>query len=259
MNGHNCSSRIVWGQSLFTRQLFRQLLAVTALGTAICFVASTARATTMQANIDQVFSGTATPIGNQPWLTATFDDAAPGLSAGQVKVTLSITGLVAPQKVDGWYINVDDGVSAGTSGTAIDPTTLSFSAPTKVGTFDDPTINLGTNAFKADGDGLYDIRFDFSTSNGHEFGAGDSVSYIITGPATLNADSFTFLSKPAGGVGPFYEAAHILSIGQGGNSVWASPTQGPGNPVPEPSAIFLALVAGSAACGVRYWKRGAKA
>jgi hypothetical protein len=172
---------------------------------------------------------------------------------------LSITGLVAPEKVVGGYIHVDDGHSQGTSGTAIDPTTLSFSAPTKVGTFDDPTINLGTDKYKADGDGLYDIRFDFSTASGHEFGQGDSVSYIMSGPAFMNADSFSFESHPAGGVGPFFEAAHILSIGQGGNSVWASPTQGPGNPVPEPSAIFLALVAGSAAFGVRYWNRGSMA
>jgi len=259
MNGHKCSYTVSKGHTLFTRKCFRRFLAVMAVGAALCFAANTARATMVQADIDQVFSGSATPVGNQPWLTATFDDAAAGLSAGQVKVTLSITGLVAPEKVDGWYINVDDGHSQGTSGTAIDPTTLSFSSPTKVGTFDDPVINLGTDKFKADGDGLYDIRFDFSTSNGHEFGAGDSVSYIITGPATMNANSFTFLSAPAGGVGPFYEAAHILSIGHGGNSVWASPTQGPGNPVPEPSAIFLALLAGSAAFGVRYWKRELKA
>src|SRR5262245_3418834 len=258
MSGHECSCRISKGHTLSTRKRFRHLLAVLAFGAALTSVSSVARATVIQANIDQVFSGTATPIGSQPWLTATFDDMFPGALAGQVQVTLSITGLVAPQKVDGWYINVDDGVSQGTSGTAIDPTTLTFSAPTKVGAFDDPTINLGTNAYKADGDGLYDIRFDFSTSNGHEFGAGDSVSYVITGPSFMNADSFTFLSKPAGGVGPYYEAAHILSIGQGGNSVWASPTQRPGNPVPEPSAIVLGCIGGCAALGARFWKRGLK-
>jgi hypothetical protein len=264
MNGHECSVRISQGHTLFTRQRLRRFVAVAAAFGALVFFAGGALATPVgmvQATINQVFSGSATPTGNQPWLTATFEDSAspsapPGLLPGQVKVTLSITGLVAPEKVDGWYINVDDGHSQGTKGT-IDPTTLSFSAPTKVGTFDDPTINLGTDKYKADGDGLYDIRFDFSTSNGHEFGAGDSVSYIITGPAFMDASSFTFFSAPAGGVGPFYEAAHILSIGQGGNSVWASPTDRPGNPVPEPSAIILGLVGGCAALGLRYWKRAA--
>src|SRR5262245_43934737 len=201
MNGHEC--RRSKGHTLFTRQCFRRFLAVMVLGTAPIFFANTARATVMQAYINQVFSGSATPSGSQPWLPATFDDTFPGHLPVQLQVTLSITGLVTPEKVDGWYINVDDGQTPPTSGTAIDPTTLSFSAPTKVGAFDDPTINLGTNAFKADGDGLYDIRFDFSTSNGHEFGAGDSVSYVITGPSFMNADSFTFLSKPAGGVGPY--------------------------------------------------------
>lgn len=255
MNYNKRRDTICKGHTLFPRQTFRRFLAVLALGTVLTFFSSTARATIMQANIDQVFSGTATPIGNQPWLTTMFDDT--GLPAGQVKVTLSITGLVAPEKVDGWYINVDDGHTFPTSGTAIDPTTLSFSTPTKVGTFDDPTINLGTDKYKADGDGLYDIRFDFSTASGHEFGEGDSVSYIITGPAFMNADSFSFESHPAGGVGPFFEAAHILSIGEGGNSVWASPTQRPGNPVPEPSAMVLALVGGCAALGARNWKRAA--
>jgi hypothetical protein len=258
MNGHECSRIISKGHTLFTRQRFRRFLAVMAFGAALSFVSSSARATVIQSNIDQVFSGTATPSGSTPWLTATFDDAFPGRLAGQVQVTLSIPGLADPEKVDGWYINVDDGVSAGTSGTAIDPTTLSFSSPTKVGTFDDPAINLGTDAFKADGDGKYDIRFDFSTSNGHEFGTGESVSYIITGPAFMDAHSFTFLSKPAGGNGPFYEAAHILAIGQGGDSVWARPTDRPGNPVPEPSAIVLGFIGGCAALGARFWKRAFK-
>jgi hypothetical protein len=242
------------GQSVFTRRFWKQLLTAASICSVLALVAGDARATVMQANIDQVFSGTATPVGNQPWLTAMFDDT--GLPAGQVKVTLTVSGLVAPEKVDGWYINVGpDSEQTPGAINPIDPTSLTFSAPTKVGIFDDPTINLGNNAFKADGDGLYDIRFDFSTSNGHDFGAGDSVSYIVTGPASMNADSFTYLSKPAGGVGPYYEAAHILSIGQGGNSVWASPTTGPGNPVPEPAAIVLGLVGGCAMLGARYWKR----
>ena len=215
----------------------------------LVFLAGNAQATMKQIIIDQVFSGSVTPTGSQPWLTAIFEDT--GLPPGEVKVTLSVTGLVQPEKVDEWDFNVDNG---STGNPAIDPTTLAFSAPTKTGTFDDPTINTGINAFKADGDGKYDIQFMFSTANGHEFGAGESVMYTITGPASLTAESFSFLSQPAGGAGPFYSAAHILSIGQGGNSVWASPISPPGTPAPEPAAIVLGLMAGCAAIGLRRWQ-----
>jgi hypothetical protein len=215
----------------------------------LAFAAADASATHVEVDINQVFSGSVTPSGSQPWLTATFDDT--GLPAGQVNVTLSVTGLVSPEKVDEWDINLDPALNPATD--------ISFSGPTKVGTFDDPVVNTGTNAFKADGDGKYDIQFMFSTSNGHEFGPGESVSYLLTGPSSgpnqLTANSFSFLSQPAGGAGPFYEAAHILSIGQGGNSVWASPINAPF--APEPSALVLGLISGVAVVALRYRKRAA--
>src|SRR5262245_6785331 len=201
------------------------------------FLAGSASASTLTYDITTVFSnssGGPEPAGPLPWLRATFDD---GGSSGSVTLTMTALNLTGTEKLDEWYFNIDP---------AFDPENLVFSAPTKIGTFDDPVISQQTNQFKTDGDGKYDVKFTFSASTGHEFGPGESVSYTITGIPTLTADSFKFLSAPAGGAGPFYTAVHIQGIevpGGTNNSVWAKGDPGPGDPVPEPSTIVLGLIA----------------
>ncbi len=213
-----------------------------------------ARATIIEYPIGAAFStdefGTV-PAGSPPWLKATFDD---GGSSGSVTLTLENVNLFGGEYTREWDFNLDPNLTAAS---------LSFSAPVKVGSFDDPSIGKSTNAFQADGDGLYDIQFLFAASNEgggmHRFGPGESVTYVVTGIPTLVASSFSYLSAPAGGVGPFYTAAHIqgIAVPGGTTSAWST-TPGDWSTIPEPSAIVLALFAACAVAVTAYRNRISK-
>lgn len=171
------------------------------------------------------FSGATAPTGTPPWLRATFDD---GGKSGSVTLTFEALNLVDSEFVSNLYFNLDP---------ALDPTQLVFGPITKVGSFDDPVASTGVDAFKADGDGKYDLLFAFATSGqgggSLRFGAGESMSLAISGIAGLVASSFDYLSAPDGGSGPFPTAAHVQGIGpREAFSGWVT--------VPEPSGVALA-------------------
>jgi hypothetical protein len=171
---------------------------------------------------DYEYSGGTAPAGTAPWITATFDD---GGGTGSVTMTLSAANLTGPESVELWYFNLDPN---------LDPGSLTFSTPTKTGTFETPTVSTGINAYMADGDGNYDIQIAFNHTDGDDkrFTVGDSISYNIT-RAGLTANSFNFLSDPAGGHGPYIMAAHVQNTPNGGGgSGWV--TQ-----IPEPSTLVL--------------------
>jgi hypothetical protein len=175
---------------------------------------------TMAANYE--YSGGIPPAGITPWIVAIFDDHG---STGMVTLTLSTPHLTGPEFVSQWDFNLDP---------ALDPANLSFSTPIKTGSFDTPTIGQQADFFKADGDGKYDFEFLFATSGdvNNRFTLGDSISYDIS-MAGITANSFNFLSLPAGGHGPYLMAAHVQNTPNGGGgSGWV--TQ-----VPEPSALML--------------------
>ncbi|MBW7905396.1 MAG: hypothetical protein LC135_02770 [Phycisphaerae bacterium] len=187
--------------------------------------AAAAQAAILTFELSVEFSGATPPAGAAPWLTATFDD---GGSPGSVDLTLATTNLVSNEFVFRWMFNLDP---------VLDPTSLSFSAPSKTGAFTDPVINTGVDSFMADGDGKFDIEVVFSNAGGpaNRFGAGDSVKYTITGIPGLTAASFDFLSAPAGGHGPFPTAAHVGGIGANDDeSGWIT--------VPEPSTGLAGLL-----------------
>jgi hypothetical protein len=104
-----------------------------------------------------------------------------------------------------WYFNLDP---------TLDPTSLVFSNPVKTGSFADPSVDLGTNAHQADGDGKFDVRFNFAHAKPHRFGPGESALVTLSGVATLNVDSFNFMSAPGGANGGFGSAAHVQGIGE---------------------------------------------
>ena len=173
------------------------------------------------------FSGGTPPAGPTPWVTTVFND---GGTAGSVTMTLAATNLTGSEFVGVAMVNLDP---------SLDPKNLLFSSPTKVGSFNDPAVLLGANAFKAGGDGYFDIKLDFATSHGApmRFTFGDSVTYTITGIPSLTADSFAFLSANGGGRGAFPVAQHVQSIGPGGNgSGWVT--------VPEAATISLLALGG---------------
>jgi hypothetical protein len=122
-----------------------------------------------------------------------------------------------------------------------------------------PTIEVGSNAFVAGPDGSYDLRFDFANGGraGARFGAGESLTYTVTGPAGFNAQMFDTLSAPgSGSFGPYTSAAHVNGIlnptlanpSQTGSAWIAAP------PIPEPSAGLLGMM-GAAACSIFARKR----
>ena len=168
------------------------------------------------------FTGATAPVGAAPWLTATFDD---GGSPGSVSLTLTAVNLTASEFVSTWYFNLDPG---------LDPESLVFSSPSKTGSFDDPAIRVGADGYSAAGSGWYDVELRFATSGAKggakRFGPGDEAAFMITGIASLTANSFDFLSTPSGGSPPFPTAAHVQAIA-GDDSGWTA--------VPEPATLGL--------------------
>jgi hypothetical protein len=174
------------------------------------------------------YSGGDSPAGPTPWITATFDD---GGTPGSVELLLETTNLVDLELVFVWMFNLDP---------VLDPADLVFAGPVKTGQFNTPLVHLGTNAFQADGDGMFDINIEFNNSDqaARRFGVGDAALYTITGIPTLTASSFDFLSWEDGGQGEYPSAAHIGGIGPSDGSGWVT--------VPEPAALAAFVLAGLA-------------
>jgi hypothetical protein len=86
--------------------------------------------------MDFEFSSGTPAGGPSPWMRATFDD---GGGSGSVTLKMENLNLVGTEFVRNWHFNLDP---------TMDPTSLVFSAPTKVGAFTDPTNKHGVDAFK---------------------------------------------------------------------------------------------------------------
>jgi hypothetical protein len=170
------------------------------------------------------FSGAYTPDGPAPWLLATFADT----DTNEVTLTLDAGPLDdnnPTAKVFSWYFNFNPEGDVGD---------LVF---THGGGETASAVNQGTNAYRADGDGNYDIQFEWMGAN--VFEAGNSSVYIITSVNGLNfnAASFYELSQDAAGHGPFYAASHVGGLGVGGqDSGWLAP----GEVIPLPSGAAMA-------------------
>lgn len=169
-------------------------------------------ADTVTYNFGDLSGGTA-PIGAPPWLQAVFTDT--GLPANTVQLTVTAGNLVGSEFVSCWYFNLNP---------SMDPTALSFSVAGSSGSFTDPTVQTGANAFKAGPDGKYDVLLGFSTANAGRFTGGDSITFTITDPSGLTADDFDQLGTAAGGSGPYTSAAHVQSIGDNDGSAWINPS-----------------------------------
>jgi len=194
-----------------------------------------AHADTLTLSAVSEFSGGQEPFsGTPPWIVVSFDDHG---GTGSVDFTLTAPNLTSTENVEQLYINLDPAL--------IGNLPLTFGGLVKGGSFDTPTISQGDNAFKADGDGEYDILLSFTPggNTSKTFTIGDSLQYTITG-AGLTANSFAFLSNPAGGHGPFYFAAHsqnTTGAGSGGSG-WVTGPATTGGAIPEPAAATLALL-----------------
>lgn len=179
------------------------------------------------------FSGDPDPAGTGPWIDATFVDVTPGT----VLLTITNVNLTSGEFVQGNGNGASGGLFFNLN-TNDNPTALDFTLVASNGNFG-PIISTGENSFKADGDGYYDIQFDFSSQS---FSTDASITYKITGISGLTAADFEYLSAPSGGLGPFYAAAKVQGIPGGGNSTFLEPGNGPqmiSVPEPSPSIILL--------------------
>jgi len=185
--------------------------------------------------LDIEFSGGTDPAGATPWLTATFDDSVgPG-----VRLTMDASGLVDVEFASEWSFNLDP---------ALTPADLVFTAVNNADSVPN-SISTGVDAFQADGDGKFDILFDFPPPPGAfaaKFTTGETVVYDITytGLGTFDENSFDFFSAPGGGQGTFRAAAHVQGIGPTGeDSGWIGDDGGgPGNGepiIPEAASLIV--------------------
>jgi hypothetical protein len=185
-----------------------------------------AGATTLTLGLDVEFSGGTAPSGTAPWIAATFDDSFGGPNT--VRLTMEADNLVGTENVKGWYFNLDP---------SLNPTLLTFAVVGTPGSTPN-SIGKGVDAFKADGDGFFDILFDFPPPPGSaaaRFTAGETVVYDITYTGPLDASDFSFPSVNGGGNGVFLSAAHVQQTGGGSGSGFIGI-------VPEPgTAALLAL------------------
>ena len=138
-----------------------------------------AHATSITGVLDFTFSGSS-PSGDP---TVTADD---GGVPGSVELTFDLTDLSPTEFADDFYLNFNP---------AKDETALSFTQLTG------PLVNsveVEENEKKADGDGFYDILFDWPPPPGGDptilFSAGDTASFLVTGLADLVATDFAFFS-----------------------------------------------------------------
>lgn len=188
-----------------------------------------------------VFGGSAPASLSRPWIRAEFLDVSPG----EVQMTIAAANLTGMENVKSFYLNLDP---------ALNPSQLGFTPISRSGTFAGPEVSGAANAFKADGGGDYDVLVQFASGMGgsHLFGAGDQVTFLVTGAVGLTAASFGFPGLP-GPQGAFFAAAHVQRIGSHDASGWLYPGDGL-VPVPEPSMIALTGL-GAGIMGLR-WIRG---
>lgn len=196
----------------------KKLLVAGAIVLGLFSMTTTSSATMWTLEMDREFSGGMPPVGSAPWVTLAFEDVLTG-----VQLTISTSGLSGEEDLTELYLNVATPVSG-----------LSFSS-SNVGGY---ALSQSVDAFKADGDGKYDILIDFGQGANAYFNANEEAIFIFSGTG-LTANSFYELSAPDGGHGPFYAAAHIQSIGAplADGSGWI--TGDPGTPVPEPATMLL--------------------
>ncbi len=183
---------------------------------------------------DTEISGAAAPKGPAPWITATFNDYG---SQGTVFLTMTAGNLVGSEFVSEWSFNLKP---------LLNPDLLEFTKVADSGGFALPDVLTGFNEFKADGDGYYDILFNFGTSGGvsTRFTDNDWVTYSITGISSLTAASFNTLSYDGGGNGNWLTAAHVQGIGANASqSGWVADSQAQ---VPEPATMALLAIGGLA-------------
>jgi len=199
-----------------------------------------ASAASVTFNLDFEFSGAQQPQGTAPWITAVIDDSFG--DANTVRLTMEATNLVGEESIALWFFNF--------SGNADN---LTFSPFDNTAATVNDIITDNTNptnaALKADGDGFFDIVFDFAPPPGNDpalFTAGETIIYDITSTTSpIVASDFNLFSAPGGGNASYLSAAHIQRISDTAYCDGSTPDLtgacGSGwiGAVPVPAAVWL--------------------
>ena len=203
----------------------RRIAPILLCGLSTLLTALPAAAATLTLGLSVEFSGGVAPSGSTPWIEAVFDDSFGGPNTVRLTLTATnLTGGAAGESIGLWLFNFDP---------TLDPTQLSFTAVSNSASVPNG-ISTGVNAFMADGDGKYDIQFDFPPppgSNAARFTQGEIVIYDLTYIAPISASSFDFFSVESAGNGVYQSAAHVMRTGGGTDSGWIG--------TPEPGTALL--------------------
>lgn len=195
---------------------------------ALLCIPSAVQASVLQFDLDKNYTSSTHPVGAPAWLQVKADDnGANGSVVLQIKA-LNLTGDEFISKV---LLNIK---------APINPTSLSASNLVKTGTFSEPSVEFGNNAFSSGGGSKFDMLVSFATGGpGNRFGAGDSLSMTLTGSSLLNAHTFNTFSS--GGSGALFISAHVQAIDAGDGSAWITTLA----PTPEPASLLGAAAAGT--------------
>jgi hypothetical protein len=182
-------------------------------------------------NLDFVFSpssGSVSPMG-----TVTMTDLG-------TKVRFDIVNSAgAGSKLDSLYFNFQHGTT--------NPNQLVFSnVSATAGTYQTqmaPTTGSTISGLKADGDGYFDGKFEYKSSN--FLGNGQTLSFELGAAGQdLAVSDFHFFSLPGGGAGSYILASHIKNLQPGGSSAWVGTVTAV--PVPGAALLFLSGLSGLA-------------
>lgn len=168
------------------------------------------------------------------------------LGNDSVKVTFeTAAGLPTNAKIFNLHLNFSSSTSF---------TPGSFSSIQKSGTFATPTFSaISSNAYKADGDGYFDILLTFSPDSGSEFNHGDMLSFIVSGTSASSLGSGMLTKSLGDGNSPdgLYAASQVggLPLTNGEDSGWFTgipvetsdtpPPIGDNPAVPAPAGLIL--------------------
>jgi hypothetical protein len=191
----------------------------------LAFVCSFATSThALEFDYNYAYTGTS-PSGPAPWLNVTFENMGTSTQGKKiVRITFEALHLKPGEFVTDWYFNINP---------SIDLTKLSYSqlyGP-------EATFSFGQDQYKSPGDGKYDMKVSFSSSQNGRFGSDGDASFQIESPDTsFGMASFNFSSTPDTGDGKSYlSAAHVQGLAYGEGSGVVVPIK----LVPEPGTMLL--------------------